>query len=95
MGGYRQLCSLINEGKTDAVIIFGEADEIFEAKDLNAVLEAAIENNIIIAANRTTADFVLYSSLIQGEYTIHTKEKKLSDNEAAITTGSARLAKAS
>ena len=94
-GGYRQLCNLINEGKIDAVIIFGEANEILEAKDLNAVFEAAVSHNIIIAGNRTTADFVLYSSLIQAEYTIHTKEKKLSDNEASVTTASARLAKAS
>jgi methylglyoxal synthase len=92
-GGFRQLCNLITENKIDAIIIFGEAKEVFETKNLNAVLEAAVKHNILVAANRTTADFVIYSSLINSEYTIHNSEKKQSEilnNHSSYT-----LAKAS
>src|SRR4051794_4935911 len=46
MGGYRQLCNLINGGKIDALIIFGESHELFENKDLKGILDAAVQNNI-------------------------------------------------
>ena len=95
-GEYRQLRNRINKGEIDAVLIFGESDEIFETKDLNGVLEAAIAHNVIIAANRTTADFVLHSSLIETEYTISKNEKKLINNKEVIETNpSFELAKAS
>ncbi|MBS1747209.1 MAG: methylglyoxal synthase [Bacteroidetes bacterium] len=75
-GGYRQLRQLIEENKIDAVIIFGEAIEIENNKNLKLVLEAALRKNIIIAANRTTADFVVHSSIMEKDYSIEIKEKK-------------------
>ena len=86
LGGHRELSKLINEDKIDAVIIFGEANEIFDSKDLKGVLKAALEHNIIVAANKTTADFVLHSSLIESEYKIDIKEKKLIGKKQVLST---------
>ena len=88
------MCNRIIENKIDAIIIFGEAKEIFESKDLSAVLETAIKHNIIVATNRTTADFIIHSSLIENEYTIYSNEKKPSD-KIVSNSASYPLAKAS
>jgi len=93
-GGCRQLCNLITDNKIDAIIIFGEAEEIFQSKDLKAVLEKAVTHNIIVAANRTTADFVIHSSLIESGYKIHLNEKKLV-KDVSNNSASFPLAKAS
>jgi len=96
LGGYRDLCKLIADDKIDAVIIFGEANEIFDSKDVKSVLETAIQYNIIAATNKTTADFILHSSLLESEYKINIKEKKQVDNtEVVATTANFQLAKAS
>src|ERR1700753_3346957 len=58
VGGHRQLCNLIEDGKIDALMVFGESNDIFESKEMKGILEAAVEHNIIVALNRTTADFV-------------------------------------
>jgi methylglyoxal synthase len=94
-GEYRELCNLINAQEIDAVIIFSGAHEILDNKELRGVFEAATENNIIVAANRTTADFVLNSSLIDAEYIIHKEEKKIADNKPSIKESNFPLAKAS
>jgi methylglyoxal synthase len=93
-GEYRELCNLIINKEVDAVIIFCEAEEIFGNKDLRNILQAAIEHNIVIATNRTTADFVLTSSLIDDEYTIHKDGKKTDDKKSSVMD-SYLLAKAS
>ena len=96
LSSYRDLCKLIADDKIDAVIIFGEAEEIFDSKDLKVVLETAIEHNIITATNKTTADFILHSSLLDSEYKIDIKEKKPVDNKEILsTTADFQLAKAS
>ncbi|MBV9960618.1 MAG: methylglyoxal synthase [Parafilimonas sp.] len=96
MGGHRQLCNLIENGKVDALVIFGESNELFESKDLKAILEAAVEYNIIVAVNRTTADFVLHSSLLQNDYKIHAQEKKQTDKKSELNSSATYpLAKAS
>jgi len=95
-GGNRQMCNLITDGKIDALIIFGESNEILESKDLKGVLDAAIQHNILVAANRTSADFIIHSSLIESNYTIHLQEKKLTDDKKLLNTSAAyTLAKAS
>lgn len=76
-GGYRQICKLITDNKIDAVIIFGDAEDIFETKDLNVLIKTAVAHDIIVATNRTTADFVLHSSLFDKEYITHASQKKL------------------
>lgn len=95
-GGYRQLRNLITEGEIDAIIVFGDAAEIYETKDLKAVLETAIQQNILVAANRTTADFLLHSSLIDCDYLIADKEKKQTNTKEFLDeTNLVSLAKAS
>lgn len=69
--GFRELCNFINNNQMDAVVIFGDAEEIFDAKDLNAALKAATAQNLAVAVNRTTADFVIQSSLMEKEYMPH------------------------
>ena len=92
----RDICKLIADDKIDAVIIFGDADEIFDSKDLKSVLETAIEHNIITATNKTTADFILHSSLLESEYKVDIKEKKPVDSEEIMATAAGyQLAKAS
>ena len=95
LGEHRELCNLIANEKIDAIIIFGEAGEILESKDINAVLQAAIENNIVVAANRTTADFIIHSSLMSNEYKAYKKENLPDTNELAGLGASYPLAKAS
>ena len=95
LGELKELCSLIGNNEIDAVIIFSEAGEIFENKDLKAVVEAATDHNIIVATNRTTADFILTSSLFGNEYTVQKEEKKLTDKHALNESTVYPLAKAS
>jgi methylglyoxal synthase len=60
------------------------------------VLETAIEHNIITATNKTTADFILHSSLLGSEYKIDIKEKKPVDSKEIVATATDfQLAKAS
>ena len=76
VSGYHELCALISNNKIDALIIFGEAEKILESKDIHAVLQAAVEHNIVVTLNNTTADFILHSSLIDEAYIASKKEKK-------------------
>jgi methylglyoxal synthase len=94
-GGSRQLGNLITDNKIDAILIFGEAKEIFQSKDLTAVLETAVTHNILVAANRTTADFVIHSSLIENEYKIDLNEKRITNKDVSNNSSSFPLAKAS
>jgi hypothetical protein len=43
-------------------------------------------NTIIAATNKTTADFILHSSLLESEYKISIKEKKPVDNREIVAT---------
>jgi methylglyoxal synthase len=95
--GYRELCNFVNNNQIDAIIIFGDADQIFETKELNTVLKAAAAQNLAVAVNRTTADFIIQSSLIAKEYLPHSSaQKNLGGQELLNTAGeNFPLAKAS
>lgn len=64
-GGYMQLASMIMGGEIDIIIFFSNPFEAHiaegEVKSLHMIAE---QNNIVIATNRGTADFVLSSSLM-------------------------------
>jgi len=63
--GYQELGDLITEGMVDALILFGHTDETqLQAQGLKALIEAALEANVIIALNTITADFILQSALM-------------------------------
>ncbi|CAN5702500.1 hypothetical protein BH10BAC2_BH10BAC2_15320 [soil metagenome] len=71
VGGYTQLTTMIEEGKLDAIIFFSDnMTDYFTNSDVRYLLETAISKNIIVCFNRTTADYVLDSMLMNQSYTI-------------------------
>lgn len=69
LGGYKQLTQMVEEGKIDALIFF--SDVIHDAvnnSDIRKLLELAISKDIIVCCNRTTADYVMDSVLINEAY---------------------------
>lgn len=70
LGGYKELASMIEEGKIDALIFFSDAmNDSFNNSDIKKLLELAISSNIIVCCNRTTADYVMDSILMDVSYT--------------------------
>jgi methylglyoxal synthase len=71
LGGDQQLGAMIAEGKVDIIIFFWDPLESHaHDSDVKALIRLAVTWNIVIACNRTTADFVLTSALMCEEYNI-------------------------
>ena len=71
LGGDQQLGAMISEGKVDIIIFFWDPMEGQpHDSDVKALLRLAVAWNIIIACNRTTADFVLTSLLMKEDYLV-------------------------
>src|SRR5256714_12789587 len=71
LGGDQQIGALIAEGKLDMIVFFWDPMEAQpHDSDVKALLRIAVTWNIIIACNRTTADFVLTSVLMNHDYPI-------------------------
>jgi methylglyoxal synthase len=66
LGGYRMLADMIADGKID-ILVFFTSDE-FQHKDFEVLMESVKDNNVIIAFNKTTADFIFNSPLMSREY---------------------------
>lgn len=71
LGGDQQIGAMIAEGKLDFIVFFWDPMEAQpHDSDVKALLRLAVAWNILIACNRTTADFILTSLLMQQDYLI-------------------------
>ncbi|MCA9735724.1 MAG: methylglyoxal synthase [Deferribacteres bacterium] len=70
LGGDQQLGSMIVDGQIDCMIFFWDPMQPHPHDvDVKALLRIAVLYNLPIACNRSTADFMISSPLMQGEYT--------------------------
>ena len=75
LGGDQQLGAMIAEGKLDIIIFFWDPLEAQpHDSDVKALLRLAVTWNILIACNRSTADFIFTSMLMNGDYNIFTPD---------------------
>ncbi|RPD43846.1 MULTISPECIES: methylglyoxal synthase [Chitinophagaceae] len=75
LGGDQQIGSLIAEGHIDLIVFFWDPMEAQpHDSDVKALLRLAVAWNILMACNRTSADFLLTSPLMDSEYTIITPD---------------------
>ena len=71
LGGDQQIGSMIAEGELDFMVFFWDPLEAQpHDSDVKAVLRLAVAWNILIANNRTTADFIASSGLMNQDYEI-------------------------
>lgn len=75
LGGDQQIGSMIADGKLNYLIFFWDPMEAQpHDSDVKAVLRLAVAWNILIANNRTTADFIVSSTLMQETYNIQLED---------------------
>jgi methylglyoxal synthase len=71
LGGDQQVGSMIAEGEIDMIVFFWDPMEAQpHDSDVKALLRLAVAWNILMACNRTTADFMLTSKLMNEDYAL-------------------------
>lgn len=71
LGGDQQVGAMIAEGKLDFIVFFWDPMESqAHDSDVKALLRIAVAWNILIANNRSSADFILTSPLMEESYPI-------------------------
>jgi len=79
LGGDQQMGAKIADGDLDVLVFFWDPlEQQPHEPDVRALLRIAVLYNIPVACNRATADFVVASPLIHGEY-----DRLVSDHGAA------------
>ena len=69
MGGDQQIGAMIANGELDVLVFFWDPLEAHPHEpDVRALLRIAVLYNLPVACNRATADFLVASPLIHGEY---------------------------
>jgi methylglyoxal synthase len=69
LGGDQQMGAMIADGELDVLVFFWDPLEPHPHEpDVRALLRIAVVYNIPTACNRATADFMVASPLIHGEY---------------------------
>ena len=78
LGGYKMVAEMMDEGLIDMLVLF-TSDET-QQKDFDLFMESVKNNNVIIAFNKSTADFIFSSPLMMKEYFVKkpvvTEQKK-------------------
>jgi methylglyoxal synthase len=87
LGGDQQVGAGIVEGRIDFVIFFWDPLEPHSHDvDVKALLRIAVVHNVPIACNRATADFLLSSPLMQGQYErLVAEPERRTDTEVPLT----------
>lgn len=75
LGGDQQLGAMIAEEKLDILIFFWDPMTTQPHDvDVKALLRMAILYNVVVACNRSTADYIISSDLFEGDYRPQVKD---------------------
>lgn len=67
-GGYQQIKELLDEGKIDIILFFGNPNKAVNKDSwFDELINVAINNDVVVAYNQATIDMILTSIIIKDE----------------------------